>query len=78
MACINFVIIEGVLFMDHQSPWRSLIGEGVLAWEGLGCVLANELVPVVFPLLIKTICHKVTHIVVVVACPYLLLVLGPT
>ena len=67
-----------VFFLNHQPSSRSLFGEVVLVWEGLGFVFSDELATIVFPLLVRAIHNKMAHIATIVTCSHTLLALEPT
>ena len=67
-----------VLFLNHQCLVRGFLDEVALVGEILGFVLSNELATIVFPLLIRALRNKMTHIATIVASPYTLLALRST
>ena len=59
-------------------PWEESLGEVALVGEQLGLVLSDELATIVFPILIRALRNKMTHIATILASPYTLLALRAT
>ena len=67
-----------VFFLNHQPSSWSLLGEVVLVVVGLGFVFSDELATIVFPLLVRALHNKMTHIATIVTCSHTLLALEAT